>query len=130
VKINRISLYVFIAALCVLLVPPFAVRVLALDLSWMPDSLDSLGPLKIVVGLLVGGSLGTAGAVALVFVLDLPVVREAVGGFLWGVGKAMSYGFIRWFGVRGKMIENKLQRFFSFCGQRLYAGLDSDDKKT
>ena len=89
---------------------------------------DHLGPLKEVALLIVAGSLGSAGGVALIFVLDLPIVRKAVFAFMYGLGTANSLLFVRWFGRFGKRIEDKLQTFLQgVIIDGYFAGLDKDD---
>ena len=119
----------FFVALVICLVPPIAAQVLALGLDWIPDAFDYLGPLKVVVAVAVGGSLATAGMLAVVTVLDLPFIRTAWGGFLWGLGKTSSVLLIRWFGKYGQQIEDKLQNFGEFSQERYFAGLDQDDRR-
>ena len=119
----------FVIALCILVVPPLAGVLHAFDLSWATGALDQLGPLKVVVMVALGGSLGTAAVLALVYILDLPVIREAVGGVMWTAGKASSLMCVRWFGKHGQKIEDKLQQFVQFLVDRFFAGLDQDDRR-
>ena len=119
----------FLIAICILVLPSLASVSYALDLNWATGALDQLGPLKAVVVLLLAGSIGTAAVSALVYILDLPVIREAVGGVMWTAGKASSLMCVRWFGKHGQKIEDKLQRFIQFLVDRFFAGLDQDDRR-
>ena len=119
----------FFVALVICLVPPIAAQVLALGMDWLPNAFDYLGPFKMIVAVAVAGSLGTAAMLTVVFVLDLPVIRDAVGGFLWLAGKSSSVLLVRWFGKYGQQIEDKLQAFGLFCQERYFAGMDQDDRR-
>ena len=117
-------------AVAILLVPPLAGMALAADLGWITEALDHIGPLKCVLGVALAGSLGTAAGLLGIFVLDLPIVRDALGGFMWTLGKASSLMCIRWFGKYGQKIEDKLQRFLQFMLDRFFAGCDQDDRRS
>ena len=87
-----------------------------------------LGPFKEVAMILAAGTFGTAGGILLILVLDLPIIRKGVFGFMYTLGTANSLLLVRWFGKYGKRIEDKLQGFLQdviIAGY--FAGLDKDD---
>lgn len=84
---------------------------------------------KVVFTLAAAGLFGPAIISLVVALLNLPYVRNLVGGFCFLGGKWVSMFLIRRLGESGRKLEDAFQSFIKdVVVGRFFAGLDADDK--
>ena len=81
-----------------------------------------------IASLLLAGAVAGPCVILIARLLALPVVREPVGAVLLGLGKGASLFMTRYLGTWGGKLEDAIQEFCVFCVNKIFAGLDHDDK--